>query len=196
MKEDNWLETAFVTYFKYYLEDGRTQRVFTLFGVPLLLGDETPYVWHSGFMLSLYNVIYLKDVEPKTDAEALKRHRTIPLLSWLVGNHVEKEEPFEESAYNTTVRGIRYTITRWGRWTSYERFQWFALKGTRINVYHIASDDDKQLPDYTFAPPDWADRTPSPEEVVNAAHEMYKPMNDLKAGMSGAEHNPQSNDKQ
>jgi hypothetical protein len=174
MKEENWIEKSFVIYFKYYLENGRTQRALTIFGVPLLIGAEMPYVWHSGFMLSLYNFIYLKDVEPKTVSQALKQHRTVPLLSWLLGNHVEKEEPFEGSAYNTTVRGIRYTITRHGRWTSYERFQWLALKGSRMDVYSIASDEDKQIPEFTFAPPEWADRTPSPEEVVNVAHEMYK----------------------
>jgi len=202
MHVDNWIERDFLSYFAYHYKDGTVDRSLVFLGVHLLIpkGQLNLSTYRTGFFSSLYHTVAISG--PPTDdlIEDVKRTKCFPFLKLLLGRHVENEEPDDQSAYNTTVNGKRYTIQRVQRWTSYKHFRkWLSIKGTRDVAYIVTSKEDTELPTHSFAAAAWIDEcyTPSPEQIIHQAKKCWaltqQLRNDLEA--MGFKKRPTEEDK-
>lgn len=194
--KENWLEKSFLMYFRYYDADGNIQRRLELFGKQLIGIQHENWRWTSGFSLSLFDLGYIQDREPKSEVDDLSRYKSFPLLRKLIGSRKTHEEPYTETAYVTHVDDKKYVITQYGRWSVYARLPWFAIKDSKIRVFGITSPDDGDIPTFTFSAKEWEERTPSPEEVVAQAHVMKQMIDDLGKDLNSCGYDKQTNDKQ
>lgn len=139
-----------------------------LWGDPVLPQDETNY---SIRLLSLYeySVIKYNHIEGKSTTTNLW------LLKLLLGNHTPKE--IKLRAVTSSVAGHEYTVTKYLRVEGYTALRyllpWLSKK---TEVYLVSSNTDKELCNFTFFSPEWAEeqRTPNTNEIINQSKKIYK----------------------
>lgn len=179
MRDEPFVEKTFLAVKRYSYKDGSKEWAVMLFGVHLLLPTDRPLSHYSGFLLSLYNLHYVKRYDEDADfTETLKQIRRIPLLQYFLGENKSHEIPYPETRHPVTVNGKEYFITKVWRYNCYALFdQLMAIRKSKQFVYQVDSVDDPDIPNFTFCPPEWAGREPSDHEIINTAKELQKIVN-------------------
>lgn len=181
-----FIERDFILYFKYTDENGKIGRRLWLFGVGIIDSKKAEAVVLSGFMLSLFQLVLVKQKPLELLGQG---YHSIPLLKLFVGPQISAEISHPEDSLRARVRGIDYVITPCTRFTAYNNIKRFHHISEET-VYTVTSADDPKLPKYSFAPKVWNGRRPTANEAVNKAHEVYDLMADL-LNVTGRDVKPQ-----
>lgn len=171
--KDNWIDKVFLGVSHYVYEDGTKGWSVSLFKMTLVRPKTKAVKSYWTLLLSLYDIIYTRDF-----ADNPKDIKTISLLRHLLGNVVTAEVAQVKDAQQVYVRGMRYTITPYIRYSGYDNIK-RCFKNEVRTVYGVTSPDDNKIPTFTFGPSEWDVERPSANEIINKAHELYDLTHDL-----------------
>jgi hypothetical protein len=191
MRTANWIEKAFFSKYRYYKQDGTQEWMLRIFGITIGFHTDKPENYIAGFMLSLYNIAGMRDVQPNDLEQDMARYWSIPLLQALIGRRKSQEAVYDEVPHGVRIEGKWYLITRSWRWETYANIPWLAIRGSKFFVYHIKSEDEPNLPYFTFSHKEWKDRTPSPEEILIQARTLQQLHDDLGRDLAATFADPQ-----
>lgn len=100
--------------------------------------------------------------------------KTIPLLSYLLGNVTYVEKLIESKSVSDVVYGEGYTIETYQRQTGYRLFsKYFSFLLKKKNVYKVVKEGDYELPDFSFMLEEWRNDQVTPSNTV-IIKEAYK----------------------
>lgn len=194
MRPSNWIEKPIFSKYRYYKVNGDVEWMVRIFGLVFGTATDAPEHYSAGFMLSLYCLIGMRDVRPNDFEQNMARHWSVPLLQCLIGRRKSHEEVYDEVPHGVRIEGKWYLITRSWRYETYANVPWLAIRGSKFFVYHIKSEDEPNLPNFTFSHKEWKTRTPSPEEILVQARTLQQLHDDLGRDLAAAFADPQPTD--
>lgn len=125
---------------------------------------------YFGMTLSLSKFVI---ITCKPDME-LPKFNNFPICKRFLGSIKTEEVVDETYTYDTRLDGHDYRIQRLTRFSYYEKWPKYPLKKSAMVVYQVSSPTDPDLPDYSFAPPEWEGLDPAPYDVVYKARQIRK----------------------
>lgn len=181
MRAHNWLEAPFLGYYRNHFDDGLVEHRLKLFGRDMLpLTRDPEDGWSEGFYVSLMDTAWCWG-EPAPDLHTdLRRYGSCRLLSRVTGPVKQPEEVLKVDHYHRD--GFDYQIERRARWEHYQHFPWISLRGSKIVVFRVVSDDPQMFA-HSFRSEIWKDGyEPSFPEILDGSIACQKIMADIGAG--------------